>query len=169
MGALYHDNNNPLKAKEYMEKAISIFESNNIVSADYIAMKRNYAAVIAEMGENLKAHTILMDTAHIAIEADSSELAGLLYDAACINVRMGFFDEAIHLFKEAFAEYEKYLDDDSLNKRKQAALYLLQNSGCKFIGNEFIVPEIGGQRRDMNSIILDYCHSIHRSSKRIVN
>lgn len=141
MGALYHDNNFFVKAKEYMEKAISIFEDNKIVSADYIAMKRNYATVLAEQGKNIEAHTVLAETARIAIAANSSELAGLLYDAACINVRMKFYEEAIHLFKESFHEYEKFLDEDTLNARIQAALYLLHQSGCNFIESEFVSAE----------------------------
>ena len=124
-----------------MEIAISIFEENKIVSADYIAMKRNYATVLAEQGKNIEAHTVLAETARIAIAANSSELAGLLYDAACINVRMKFYEEAIHLFKEAFHEYEKFLDEDTLNARIQAALYLLHQSGCNFIESEFVSAE----------------------------
>ena len=133
MGVLYHDKDSNIKALEYMEQGIAVLEENNIVTADYIAMKRNYATVLASCGENLRAHTILMDAAHIAVAADSSELAGLLYDAASINVRMHFYEEAVHLYKEAFDEYAKYLDEDQLNMRKQAALYLLKINGCNMI------------------------------------
>ena len=122
-----------------MEKAISIYESNEIVTADYIAMKKNYAAVLSNYDEPLKAHTVLMETAKIAIKSNSSELAGLLFDAACADVRMRFFNEAIHLFNEAFQEYEKFLDDDSLNMRKQIAAYLLEKYG--YILSDTYLPE----------------------------
>lgn len=129
MGVLYHDKGSKTKASEYMAQAIAVYEENNIVTADYIAMKHNYANLLAENGESLKAHTLLMDTAHIAIEADSSELAGLLFDAAVIDARMHFYEESIHLFNKSFGEYAKFLDEETLNMRKQAALYFLNSQG----------------------------------------
>ena len=54
---------------------------------------------------------------------------------------MKFYEEAIHLFKESFHEYEKFLDEDTLNARIQAALYLLHQSSCNFIESEFVTPE----------------------------
>ena len=74
-----------------------------------------------------------MDTAHIAVAADSSELAGLLFDAACIDAQLHFYEESIHLFNKAFAEYAKFLDEDDLDKRKQGADYLLRMNGCDML------------------------------------
>ena len=133
MGVLYHDKGSNIKAMEYMGQAISLLEENKIVSGDYIAMKRNYATLLAEQGKSIEAHTILMDTAHIAVAADSSELAGLLFDAACIDAQLHFYEESIHLFNKAFAEYAKFLDQDDLDKRKQGADYLLRMNGCDML------------------------------------
>ena len=133
MGVLYHDKGSIIKAMEYMGQAISLLEENKIVSGDYIAMKRNYATLLAEQGKSIEAHTILMDTAHIAVAADSSELAGLLFDAACIDAQLHFYEEPIHLFNKAFAEYAKFLDEDDLDKRKQGADYLLRMNGCDML------------------------------------
>ena len=133
MGVLYHDKGSIIKAMEYMGQAISLLEENKTVSGDYIAMKRNYATLLAEQGKSIEAHTILMDTAHIAVAADSSELAGLLFDAACIDAQLHFYEESIHLFNKAFAEYAKFLDQDDLDKRKQGADYLLRMNGCDML------------------------------------
>ena len=130
LGYCYHLNGNTELAKQSMESAIAYMWEHNELNNDVIIMIHNYANLMSDLGEPIKAVHAMKKCAEMIKAAHTdicSDYADLYFDMGIIYLQINQHTNAKGCFEEALTIY-KYIYDDTneifLEKRNQILLYL---------------------------------------------
>lgn len=130
LGYCYHLNGNTDLAKQSMETAIAYMWEYNKLNNDVIIMIHNYANLMSDLGEPIKAVRAMKKCAEMIKAAHTdmcSDYADLYFDMGIIYLQINQHTNSKECFEEALRIY-KYIYDDTneifLEKRNQILLYL---------------------------------------------
>lgn len=130
LGYCYHLNGNTELAKQSMESAIAYMWEHNELNNDVIIMIHNYANLMSDLGEPIKAVHAMKKCAEMIKAAHTdicSDYADLYFDMGIIYLQINQRTNAKGCFEEALTIY-KYIYDDTneifLEKRNQILRYL---------------------------------------------
>ena len=130
LGYCYHLNGNTELAKQSMESAIAYMWEHNELNNDVIIMIHNYANLMSDLGEPIKAVHAMKKCAEMvkAVHTDMcTDYADLYFDMGIIYLQISQRTNAKECFEEALRVY-KYIYDDAnkifLEKRNQILRYL---------------------------------------------
>ncbi len=130
LGYCYHLNGNIDLAKQSMETAIAYMWEHNELNNDVIIMIHNYANLMSDLGEQIKAIRAMKKCAEMvkAVHTDMcTDYADLYFDMGIIYLQINQRTNAKECFEEALRVY-KYIYDDAnkifLEKRNQILRYL---------------------------------------------
>lgn len=130
LGYCYHLNGNTDLAKQSMETAIAYMWEHNELNNDVIIMIHNYANLMSDLGEPIKAVRAMKKCAEMIKAAHTdmcSDYADLYFDMGIIYLQINQRTNAKECFEEALRIY-KYIYDDTneifLEKRNQILRYL---------------------------------------------
>ncbi len=130
LGYCYHLNGNTDLAKQSMETAIAYMWEHNELNNDVIIMIHNYANLMSDLGEQIKAIRAMKKCAEMvkAMHTDMcTDYADLYFDMGIIYLQINQRTNAKECFEEALRVY-KYIYDDAneifLEKRNQILRYL---------------------------------------------
>lgn len=132
LGYLYHYNSDFENAKIFMEKAMQLLSQANTINHDIIAMIRNYARLIAAMGEPYKAVEAMKKCAALVKSENTdkcTDYADLIFDAAAISLQIGNMDVAKTYFIKAFNIYKEILPQADLTEKTELAAEYLRRVG----------------------------------------
>lgn len=132
LGFLYHYSGDYDNAKIFMEKAMQLLSQANTINHDIIAMIRNYARLIAAMGEPYKAVEAMKKCAALVKSENTdkcTDYADLIFDVAAINLQIGNTDTAKTYFIKAFNIYREILPQADLTKKTDLAAEYLKRVG----------------------------------------
>lgn len=125
IGVLYQYNNQPEHAKKNMEQGMSLLQSSGIVSHDIIIMARNYARLLAEIGEPRRAVEALKKSAVLVRSANTdmcTDYADMIFDIGAILSKIENIYSAEPYFAKAFRVYRTVLSENALRDKCEEAL-----------------------------------------------
>ncbi len=130
LGYCYHLNGNTELAKQSMETAIAYMWEHNELNNDVIIMIHNYANLMSDLGEPIKAVRAMKKCAEMIKAAHTdmcSDYADLYFDMGIIYLQINQHTNSKECFEETLRIY-KYIYDDTneifLEKRNQILRYL---------------------------------------------
>lgn len=132
LGYLYHYSGDYDNAKIFMEKAMQLLSKANIITNDIIVMVRNYARLIAAMGEPYKAVEAMKKCAALVKSENTdkcTDYADLIFDIAAISLQIGNTDTAKTYFIKAFNIYREILPQADLTEKTELAAEYLKRVG----------------------------------------
>ncbi|SDB03616.1 hypothetical protein SAMN02910317_00081 [Ruminococcaceae bacterium FB2012] len=132
LGYLYQADGQSESAKQSMENAMLIIAELNEPSHDVIIMSRNYARLLAEIGEARRAVTALQKCSELiksVSSEQSSDYADVFFDIAVIRLQLGDVQDANSHFVRAFKVYRKVLSDDDLREKAALAVKYFERAG----------------------------------------
>lgn len=130
LGYYFHMDGNLDAAKLFMEKGMAYMSEHNELNNDIIIMLHNYANLMSDCGEPLKAVRAMKKCAGMIKEANTdmcSDYADLYFDIGVIYLQVNEKSKAEDSFKEAFRVYSSiYTDTDEayLERYNQISKYL---------------------------------------------
>lgn len=120
LGYLYHYSGDYDNAKIFMEKAMRLLSQANTITNDIIAMVRNYARLIAAMGEPYKAIEAMKKCA-VLVKSENTDkctdYADLYLDIGIIYLQMQNTASAFSSFEEAFRVYKAVLTENEIQQK----------------------------------------------------
>ena len=134
LGYYFHMDGNLDSAKLFMEKGMAYMSEHNEPNNDIIIMLHNYANLMSDCGEPLKAVRAMKKCAGMIKEANTdmcSDYADLYFDIGVIYLQVHEKSKAEDSFKEAFRVYKSIYDEDDssyIAKRDEIVSYLKQNN-----------------------------------------
>ena len=130
LGYYFHMDGNLDSAKLFMEKGMADMSEHNELNNDIIIMLHNYANLMSDCGEPMKAVRAMKKCAGMIKEANTdmcSDYADLYFDIGVIYLQVNEKSKAEDSFKEAFRVYNNiYTNNDEiyLEKYNQISKYL---------------------------------------------
>lgn len=132
LGYLYHYSGDYDNAKIFMEKAMQLLSQANTITHDVIVMVRNYARLIATMGEPYKSIEAMKKCA-VLVKSENTDkctdYADLIFDIAAISLQIGNKDVAKTYFIKAFNIYRVILPQADLTEKAELAAEYLKRAG----------------------------------------
>lgn len=132
LGYLYHYSGDFDNAKIFMEKAMRLLSLSNVITNDIVIMVRNYARLIAGMGEPHNAVEAMKKCA-ILVKSENTDkctdYADLIFDIAAISLQVGNTDAAKLYFIKAFDIYREILPQADLTEKAELAAEYLKRVG----------------------------------------
>ncbi|MBP1564883.1 MAG: tetratricopeptide repeat protein [Oscillospiraceae bacterium] len=120
LGYYYHLNKNTVKAKEYMEKGLAYMWEHNEPNNDVVIMLHNYANLMSDLGEPIKAVRAMKKCAEM-IKAAHTEVcvdyADLYLDIGIIYLQMQNTASAFSSFEEACRVYKAVLSENEIQQK----------------------------------------------------
>lgn len=120
LGYCYHLNGNTNLAKQLMETAIAYMWEHNELNNDVIIMIHNYANLMSDLGEPIKAVRAMKKCAEM-IKAVHTEVcvdyADLYLDIGIIYLQMQNTASAFSSFEEAFRVYKAVLSENEIQQK----------------------------------------------------
>ena len=132
LGFLYHYSGDYDNAKMYMEKGMQLLSQANVITNDVIVMVRNYARLIATMGEPYKAIEAMKKCAALVKSENTdkcTDYADLIFDVAAISLQIRNTDTAKTYFIKAFNIYREILPQADLTEKTELAAEYLKRVG----------------------------------------
>ncbi|MBP1549128.1 MAG: ATP-binding protein [Oscillospiraceae bacterium] len=132
LGFLYHYSGDYDNAKIFIEKAMQLLSQANTINNDVIVMSRNYARLIAAMGEPYKAIEAMKKCAALVKSENTdkcTDYADLIFDVAAISLQIGNTDTAKTYFIKAFNIYREILPQADLTEKAELAADYLKRVG----------------------------------------
>lgn len=114
LGYYYHLNKNTVKAKEYMEKALAYMWKHNEPNNDVVIMLHNYANLMSDLGEPLKAINAMKKCAEMIKEVHTdkcTDYADLYFDMGIIYLQINQRTNSKECFEEAIRAYRNVYGD----------------------------------------------------------
>ena len=132
LGYLYHYSGDFDNAKIFMEKAMQLLSQANTITHYVIVMVRNYARLIAGMGEPHNAVEAMKKCA-VLVKSENTDkctdYADLIFDIAAISLQIGNTDTAKTYFTKAFNIYREILPQADLTEKAELAAEYLKRVG----------------------------------------
>ncbi len=144
LGYLYHYNSDFENAKIFMEKAMQLLSQANTINHDIIAMIRNYARLIAAMGEPYKAIEAMKKCVMLVKSENTdkcTDYADLIFDIAAISLQIGNTDTAKTYFIKAFNIYREILPQADLTEKTELAAEYLKRVGIADTDNFLMLSQ----------------------------
>lgn len=131
LGYYFHQISNLNSAKIYLEQGIAYLEKYGQLNHDFIIFAHNYANLISDCGEPIKAIRALKkcaETVKSGITDLCIEYADLYFDIGVIYLQIGDNSKAEQSFAEAFRVYRAILPEDALREKCEIALTYFQST-----------------------------------------
>lgn len=120
LGYCYHLNGNTDLAKQSMETAIAYMWEHNELNNDVIIMIHNYANLMSDLGEPIKAVRAMKKCAEMIKAAHTDmcvDYADLYLDIGIIYLQMQNTASAFSSFEEAFRVYKAVLTENEIQQK----------------------------------------------------
>ena len=120
LGYCYHLNGNTDLAKQSMETAIAYMWEHNELNNDVIIMIHNYANLMSDLGEPIKAVRAMKKCAEMIKAAHTNmcvDYADLYLDIGIIYLQMQNTASAFSSFEEAFRVYKAVLTENEIQQK----------------------------------------------------
>lgn len=134
LGYYFHQLGNLNSAKNYLEQGIDYLEKYGQVNHDFITFAHNYANLISDCGEPVKAIRALKKCAEMVktgITDLCEEYADIVFDIGVIYLQIGDSSKAEQNFDEAFRVYRAILPEEGLRDKCEYALQFFKNTNAK--------------------------------------
>lgn len=134
LGYYFHQLGNLNSAKNYLEQGIDYLEKYGQVNHDFITFAHNYANLISDCGEPVKAIRALKKCAEMVktgITDLCEEYADIVFDIGVIYLQIGDSSKAEQNFDEAFRVYRAILPEEGLRDKCENALQFFKNTNAK--------------------------------------
>lgn len=134
LGYYFHQLGNLNSAKNYLEQGIDYLEKYGQVNHDFITFAHNYANLISDCGEPVKAIRALEKCAEMVktgITDLCEEYADIVFDIGVIYLQIGDSSKAEQNFDEAFRVYRAILPEEGLRDKCENALQFFKNTNAK--------------------------------------
>lgn len=144
LGYLYHYSGDFDNAKIFMEKAMQLLSLSNVITNDVVIMVRNYARLIAGMGEPYKAVEAMKKCAALVKSENTdkcTDYADLIFDVAAISLQVGDTDTAKSYFIKAFDIYKEILPQADLTEKVELAAEYLKRVGIANTDNFLMLSQ----------------------------
>lgn len=125
LGYYFHQIGDLNSAKKYLEQGISHLEKYGQLNHDFITFVHNYANLISDCGEPLKAIRALKKCAEMVKEGMTDmcvEYADIVFDTGVIYLQIGDNSKSEQSLDEAFRVYRTILPEDVLRDKCEIAL-----------------------------------------------
>lgn len=132
LGYCYHLNSNTDLAKQSMETAIAYMWEHNELNNDVIIMIHNYANLMSDLGEPIKAVRAMKKCAALVKSENTdkcTDYADLIFDIAAISLQIGNTDTAKTYFIKSFNIYREILPQADLTEKTELAAEYLKRAG----------------------------------------
>lgn len=134
LGYFFHQIGSLIDAKIYLEQGFEHLEKYGKLNHDFIAFTHNYANLISDCGEPVKAIRALKKCAEMVksgITDLCEENADLFFDIGVIYLQTGDNSKAEQNFAEAFRVYRAILPEDALRDKCENALQFFKSTNAK--------------------------------------
>lgn len=130
LGYYFHQLGDLNSTKKYIEKGIEYLEKYGQLNHDFIAFTHNYANLISDCGEPIKAVRALKKCAETVKKGISDlcvEYADLYFDIGVIYLQTGDKSKSEQNLAEAFRVYRAILTEDALRDKCENALQFFKS------------------------------------------
>ncbi len=144
LGYLYHYSGDFDNAKIFMEEAMQLLSQANSITHDVIVMVRNYARLIAGMGEPHNAVEAMKKCAALVKSENTdkcTDYADFIFDIAAISLQIGNTDTAKTYFIKAFNIYGEILPQADLTEKAELAAEYLKRVGIANTDNFLMLSQ----------------------------
>ena len=134
LGYSFHQLGDLNSAKIYLEQGLEYLEKYGQLNHDFIAFAHNYANLISDCGEPVKAIRALQKCAEMVksgITDLCEEYADMVFDIGVIYLQIGDNSKAEQNFDEAFRVYRAILPEDALRNKCENALQFFKSTNAK--------------------------------------
>lgn len=134
LGYYFHQLGDLNYAKNYLKQAFDYLEKYGQLNHDFIAFTHNYANLISDCGEPVKAIRALKKCAEMVKSGMTDlcvEYADIVFNIGVIYLQIGDNSKAERNFDEAFRVYRTILPEEGLRDKCENALQFFKSTNAK--------------------------------------